>query len=108
MSVPNLPAPFAEIDAMIERGELAAARDSLAALPRAASPSALTELVELKLALRDGSLRPQVAMNRLLALMRADKELPGAHDLYREASTAAYEAGRSSLSHSHPPPPMKK
>jgi hypothetical protein len=107
MPIQNLPEPFAGIDAMVERGEYQAARDSLAALTVGASSASLIELLGLKLALKEGTLRPQVVMNRLLALMRTDAKIPGANDLYREASQLSYSEGTSSLSHSHPPPPIK-
>jgi hypothetical protein len=98
----NLPEPFAHIDEMVERGEMAAARDALAA---AAGDAALKELLEVKIALHEGSLAPQLAMNRLLSLMRQNPKLPGAHELYQDASERSYDGGESSLSHSHPPPP---
>lgn len=100
----NLPDPYAGIDALVEQGELDAARKALAA---AKENPALAELCEVKIGLSEGSLKPQLAMNRLLVLMRKDANLPGAHELYREASEMSYEGGFSSLSHSHPPPPMK-
>jgi len=107
MAPSNLPGPFAEIDEMVERGDLDAARESLAAVTRPSSAPGLIELVEVKIQLREGSMLPQVAMNRLLALMRTDAKLPGAHELYKEASELSYGSGSSSLSHSHPPPPIK-
>ena len=100
----NLPEPFSGVDALTEQGDFEAAR---AALGRIRENPALRDLCEVKIALFEGSLPPQVAMNRLLALMQKDPTLPGAHDLYREASTQSYEGGFSSLSHSHPPPPIK-
>jgi len=100
----NLPEPFGSIDALVERGDLAEARSALS--QRTENP-ALSELLDVKIALLDESIQPQVAMNRLLALMRKDAKLPGLQELYREASKISYEGGASSLSHSHPPPPMK-
>jgi hypothetical protein len=99
----NLPEPFAQIDEMVEQGDMANARAALAE----ATVSALSELVEVKIGLYDGSLAPQLAMNRLLSLMQRDAKLPGAHALYQEASNRSYDGGESSLSHSHPPPPSK-
>jgi hypothetical protein len=98
----NLPEPFARIDDMVERGDTAAARGALA---EARGDAALTELLEVKIALREGTLAPQLAMNRLLSLMRQNAKLPGAHELYQDASQRSYDGGESSLSHSHPPPP---
>jgi hypothetical protein len=102
MAALNLPDPFARIDDMIERGEIDAAKKALADIH--ASPP-LRELVEVKLGLVRGDVPPQVAMNRLLVLMRQDSKLPGVQDLYREASRLSYQSGASSLAHSHPPPP---
>lgn len=63
------------------------------------------EVEAIRKGLDDGSLLPQVAMQRLVALMRTNPTLPGAKELYQEASRKAYGTGRSSLAHSHPPPP---
>ena len=100
----NLPEPFAHVDEMVERGDMANAR---AALATATGNAALSELLEVKIGLYEGSLAPQLAMNRLLSLMQKDPKLPGAHALYQDASNRSYAGGESSLSHSHPPPPSK-
>jgi hypothetical protein len=105
MAVLNLPEPFAQIDQIAEQGDYGAAR---AALAKVTGDPALVELLEVKIGLGEGSLAPQIAMNRLLALMRQNAKLAGAHDLYREASRHAYADRESSLSHSHPPPPIKE
>jgi hypothetical protein len=107
MALLNLPAPFAEIDALVERGDLAGAKAALAPLALAKKNPALVDLIEVKIGLHEESLAPQIAMNRLLNLMRQDAKLAGAHELYREASQISYDAHSSSLSHSHPPPPIK-
>jgi hypothetical protein len=98
----NLPEPFAKVDDLIEQGDITGAR---AALAKASGNAALTELLEVKMALLEGTLAPQLAMNRLLTLMQKDAKLPGAHALYQEASQRSYAERESSLSHSHPPPP---
>ncbi len=98
----NLPEPFAQVDELIEQGDMTSARGALA---RAQGNAALVELLEVKIGLYEGTLAPQLAMNRLLSLMRRDAKLPGAHTLYQEASDKSYEGGESSLAHSHPPPP---
>jgi hypothetical protein len=98
----NLPEPFAKVDDLVELGDMTGAR---AALANARGNAALVELLEVKMALYEGTLAPQLAMNRLLTLMRQDAKLPGAHALYQEASQRSYEEHESSLSHSHPPPP---
>lgn len=99
----NLPDPYASIDALVEGGDFALAREALGA---ERGSLAFVELLEVKIGLLDGSLQPQIVMNRLLALMRKDAKLPGLQELYRAASDMSYDRGSSSLSHSHPPPPM--
>jgi len=98
----DLPAPYGEIDDLVERGDVDAARR---ALSDAKENPALRELLEVKIALVAGEVPPQLAMNRLLVLMRQNAKLPGIHELYREASRLSYQSGESSLAHSHPPPP---
>ena len=98
----NLPEPFAKVDDLVEQGDMTSAR---AALAKATGNAPLVELLEVKMGLYEGTLAPQLAMNRLLNLMRADAKLPGAHALYQEASQRSYAERESSLSHSHPPPP---
>lgn len=102
MAALNLPAPYAGIDELVERGDIDAARR---ALSEAKDNPALRELLEVKIALTQGDMPPQLAMNRLLVLMRQNAKLPGIQDLYREASRLSYQSGASSLAHSHPPPP---
>lgn len=102
MAALNLPDPYARIDQLIEQGQIDAAKR---ALSEADSNPALRELIEVKLGLLLKEMPPQIAMNRLLVLMRQDSKLPGAQDLYREASRMSYQSGASSLAHSHPPPP---
>jgi hypothetical protein len=104
MAVLNLPEPFAQIDEIAERGDFAAARMALA---KVSGDPTLVDLLEVKIGLGEGTLAPQLAMNRLLALMRQNAKLPGAHELYRDASQRSYEDRESSLAHSHPPPPIK-
>jgi hypothetical protein len=104
MGALNLPEPFGAIDTLVEKGDYSQAR---AVLSRTTDSPALSELLEVKILLLEGALQPQIAMNRLLALARKDPKLPGLQDLYKEASRLSYDEGASSLSHSHPPPPMK-
>lgn len=104
MALLNLPSPYAAIDELLEQGDFKTARDAL--VENAENP-ALVELLEIKVALLEGTIPVQLAMNRLLVLMRKDAKLPGAHELYKQASARSYAAGSSSLSHSHPPPPAK-
>ena len=65
-------------------------------------------VVRIKLALYDGSLPSGAAMQQLIQLMRRDAAWPGAKELYQEASTSAYQTRQSSVSHSHPPPPVAR
>lgn len=98
----NLPEPFAKVDDMVELGDMTGAR---VALSKVGGNAALSELLEVKMGLYEGTVAPQLAMNRLLTLMRQDPNIPGAHALYQEASQRSYAERESSLSHSHPPPP---
>jgi hypothetical protein len=107
MGLLNLPEPFAGVDALVEQRDFAAARAALTPLADARVNPPLVELLEAKIGLLDGTVAPQLVMNRLLALMRQDAKLAGAHELYKEASETSYEERSSSMAHSHPPPPMK-
>lgn len=102
MAALNLPEPYAGIDQLVERGDIAAAKK---ALSEATANPALRELLEVKIGLLQEEIPPQIAMNRLLVLMRQDSKLPGAQELYKEASRVSYQSRESSLAHSHPPPP---
>jgi hypothetical protein len=102
MAALNLPEPYGRIDQLVESGQIDAARK---ALSEANESQALSELIDVKIALVGKEIPPQLAMNRLLVLMRQDAKLPGAQELYREASKMSYQTGSSSLAHSHPPPP---
>jgi len=104
MALLNLPSPYSGIDELLEQGDLKTARE---ALQENADNPAIVELLELKAALIEGSIPEQIAMNRLLVLMRKDAKLPGAHELYRQASSRSYSQGASSMAHSHPPPPAR-
>jgi hypothetical protein len=104
MAALNLPDPYAGVDALAEQGDYAAAR---AALARAGGDAARSELCDVKIGMLEGTIPAQIAMNRILALMQKDPKLAGAHELYRDASNRSYQSGASSLSHSHPPPPVK-
>jgi hypothetical protein len=97
-----LPEPFAGIDQLIEAGDTVGAERALAGV--AGEP--LAELLRAKIALVTGSQPPGMVMQRLVQLMRQSKDLPGVQELYREASAQSYESHESSLSHSHPPPPI--
>jgi hypothetical protein len=91
------------IDRLLEAQDLDGARESLQSVPVGDDAYAV---VRIKLALYDGSLPSGAAMQQLIQLMRRDAAWPGAKELYQEASTAAYQTRQSSVSHSHPPPPV--
>lgn len=102
----GLPELYGTIDALLEGGDLDEAR---ARLQEPAAASDTFAVLRIKLGLLDGSLEPGHAMQRLIQLMRRDADWPGAKELYQHASQSAYQSGRSSVSHSHPPPPpMRK
>jgi hypothetical protein len=90
------------IEALLEAGDQDGARSLL---EQTASGDERYLVLRVKLGLRDGSLEPGIAMQRMIALMRRDPEWPGAKETYQEASQAAYRSRQSSVSHSHPPPP---
>jgi hypothetical protein len=91
------------IDRLLEAQDLDGAREALQSAPVGDDAYAV---VRIKLALYDGSLPSGVAMQQLIQLMRRDAAWPGAKELYQAASTAAYQTRQSSVSHSHPPPPV--
>jgi hypothetical protein len=92
-----------EIDALIEQQAFEDARRRLQGLPE--DDDVL--VARVKLALREGSLSPELTMQRLTQLMKGKPELPGAKQLYQEASSLAYDKRASSMAHSHLPPPDK-
>jgi len=94
---------LSSIDRMLEAGDLEGAR---AALGRTRPDDDTFTVVRIKLALYDGSVEPGLAMQQLIQLMRKRADFPGAKELYQEASTLAYGSRQSSVSHSHPPPPV--
>ncbi len=94
---------LAAVDQLIEAGDLDAARALLAA---SSDRSDGAQVVRVKLSLYDGSLPPGAALQKLIAIMRRNADAPGAKELYREASNLAYQSRQSSVSHSHPPPPV--
>ena len=93
------------IDALLEADDLTRAREALLAVPPGSEPYAV---VRIKLSLYDGSLASGAAMQALIALMRRNPDWPGAKALYQRASSAAFETRQSSVSHSHPPPPVER
>lgn len=93
----------ASIHALLDAGDLEAARSELSQVPRTDKAYAV---VRIKLELYDGSLPPLAAIQQLLQLMRKHPDFPGAKELYQEASNLSYQTRQSSPAHSHPPPPV--
>jgi hypothetical protein len=103
MPAPDLPAELRPIDEAIDSGDLELAR-SLLAEAGGGNP---VEVLRIKLGLFDGSLAPPIAMQKLIQIMRQDPHVAGGKELYQDASSRAYREGVSSVSHSHPPPPVR-
>ncbi len=95
----------AAIDALLEVDDLDGAREALSPAPATDERYAV---VRIKLALYDGSMPSGAAMQALIQLMRKNPDWPGAKALYQTASSAAFEGRQSSVSHSHPPPPVER
>jgi hypothetical protein len=93
------------LDAMLEADDLSGVR---AALQGIAPNDERYAVARIKLALYDGSMPSGMAMQALIQLMRKDPEWPGARALYQSASSVAFETRQSSVSHSHPPPPVER
>lgn len=91
------------IHRLLDAGDLDAARGALSTVPR--SDEAFS-VARVKLELYDGSLPPLAAIQQLVQLMRKHPDLPGAKELYQEASNLSYKTRQSSPAHSHPPPPV--
>jgi len=99
----ELPDHLRAIDEMIDAGDFEAARTEL----EEAGSAPAVEVLRIKLSLFDESVPPPLAMQKLIQLMRQHPDVPGGKVLYQEASRRAYEHRQSSVSHSHPPPPVR-
>jgi hypothetical protein len=99
----DVPDHLRAIDEMLDAGEYDAARGEL----DSAGSSPAVEVLRIKLSLLDDSVPPPLAMQKLINLMRQHPDAPGGKALYQEASRRAYQHGQSSVSHSHPPPPVR-
>jgi len=104
MADTGVPEGYRTIDDLIEAGDFDGAR---AMLSTYGEDEVGYAILKLKLGLRDGSLPPPVVENRVVQLLRKDPDAAGARELFQEASAVAFRLGQSSLSHSHPPPPVK-
>ena len=93
------------LDAMLEADDLSGTREALRGI---ATTDERYAVVRIKLALFEGSMPSGAAMQALIQLMRKDPEWPGAKALYQSASSDAFETRQSSVSHSHPPPPVER
>lgn len=102
MAAADLPEGYDFIDQLLEAGDLEGARDALGQVSGGEEAFAV---LRIKLALFEGSLGPGPAQQRLIQLMRRNPNIPGAKELYQEASNLSYRSRTSSASHSHPPPP---
>jgi hypothetical protein len=105
MSAATPPAQYQTIDQLLDAGDIDGARQALSAVSAADETFAV---LRIKLDLYAGTLEAGAAMQRLINLMRRDPEWPFAKELYQEASNLAYQSRRSSVSHSHPPPPSSR
>jgi hypothetical protein len=93
----------ADIHRLLDAGDLEAARQALARVPRTEEAFAVARV---KLELYAGTLPPLAAIQQLVQLMRKQPDFPGAKELYQEASNMSYQTRQSSMAHSHPPPPV--
>lgn len=98
----NAPDRYEAIQELLDTGDFEEARRDLSTLAEDDNRAAV---LQIKLALYEGTLEPGAAMQRLIQLMRRDPDWPLARALYQEASNLAYQSRKSSVSHSHPPPP---
>ena len=89
------------VSELIDQGHFARARDALEKLDQ---PPDLVNLLEIKLGVAERALDPAMAMHDVLDFLRKSPRHPLALGIYQDLSTAQYRAGRSCLSHSHPPP----
>ncbi|HLV66180.1 MAG TPA: hypothetical protein VKY73_10220 [Polyangiaceae bacterium] len=97
------PIDLETIAALLDERKLEAAR---AALDKAPESDERFAVARIRLGLYEGSLAPEAATQELIRLMRRDANLPGAREVYQEASILAYEARQSNVAYSHPPPPV--
>lgn len=104
MADDEIPADFESILQLLNSGDLDTARDIL---ERADQNEDTYNVLRLRLAVLDGTVSPNVALQKLIQMMRIQPDLPGARALYQEASKLSYAERQSSASHSHIPPPVR-
>lgn len=88
------------IDGLIDQKKY----DEAAAMLAGTEGQASADVLRIKLAIRQETIEPGTAMQRLIAIMRSDPKTPRAQDVYREVSSLAYRSASSTMAHSHPPP----
>ena len=99
----GLDALYEHIDRLLAEGMF---NEATAALEGAGDADRF-QILRVKLALKNGSMPAGAAMQKLIQLMREKPDLPGAKELYQEASKLAYSEHESSAALSHPPPPVR-
>jgi hypothetical protein len=99
----GLPEPYAEIDRLIEAGDIGGAARALATVT---GDTKVKEVLAAKLGVLSGALSTDAALQKLIQLMRERSDLPGARELYQEVTNLTYSSHESSVAYSHPPPPM--
>ncbi len=104
MAAVEKPSDFDAIDRLLDARDLEQAREILAGVEADEAYAVL----RIKLAMLADGLPPEAAMQRLIQLMRRQRDWPGAKDLYQMASQKAYENRQSSVALSHLPPPVKE
>jgi hypothetical protein len=102
MAAENLPENLKAIDDLLDAGDLGAADVAL----ESAGTEPEAEVLRIKLMLLRRDVPPPLAMQRLIQVMRQHPDVAGGRELYQLASGLAYRYGQSSISHSHPPPPV--
>lgn len=93
--------PLRRVSELIDEGHFDEAREALDGSQQAPD---LINLLQLKLSVAERQLDPASALHNVVEFLRKSPSHPLALVLYQELSLAQYRAGRSCLSHSHPPP----
>jgi len=99
----GLPSELENVSRLIDQGDLRGARLALKAIT--SQSGELVELMRIKLAVSERVVDPGIALQTVVNILRDAPRNQSALELYQELSMLQYQAGRSCLSHSHPPPP---